>query len=240
MFDLNQAIAAWSEQMRSTETCRAGDVSELESHLRDTVADLSASGLSEEEAFWVAARRLGDVGELAQEFGKINPALLWRHRLFWMASGCLVFLLANSLGAGIASLGISTAAVSGFPIAWVWLFPVVTTTLLVAGIVVLVRWLLQRETFGVDAYFLRITRRWVGCVLLAVAVSLVSAGAVGLQICSRYLMVRMVNVEPAAFRQVYYQTAIFGWAWSVVVAPVLLVLLVLWLRPSKRGALAQG
>src|SRR5690606_11208776 len=51
---------------------------ELEAHLRDQIADLDAAGLSEEEAFLVAVRRMGSLDELSRQFALEHSGRLWR------------------------------------------------------------------------------------------------------------------------------------------------------------------
>jgi hypothetical protein len=54
------------------------DVDELESHLRDQVADLERVGLSADEAFLVAVKRLGSLDEVSQEFAREHSDRLWK------------------------------------------------------------------------------------------------------------------------------------------------------------------
>jgi uncharacterized membrane protein len=104
MFDLNDSIANWRSRLAHDESCTAADLSELESHLREQVDALRGSGLSEEEAFWVAGRRLGDAASLSVEFAKVNEGRVWANRLLWMMGGILISILASSL-AGAAWWG---------------------------------------------------------------------------------------------------------------------------------------
>ena len=91
MFDLNKQIEAWRAALSQAESMRGQDVDELEAHLRDAVEKLRTAGLSDEEAFLIAARRLGTHDGLATEFGKINGQLVGWRRLWWMLLGFLVF-----------------------------------------------------------------------------------------------------------------------------------------------------
>ena len=54
------------------------DVAELEDHLRDQVAALRASGLSDDEAFLVAVKRMGDLDSLSREFAREHSERLWK------------------------------------------------------------------------------------------------------------------------------------------------------------------
>ena len=51
---------------------------ELESHLRDQVAALTQAGLTGDEAFLVAVKRMGSLDELSREFASEHPERLWK------------------------------------------------------------------------------------------------------------------------------------------------------------------
>lgn len=92
-FDLNQAIQRWLDNFAQSPTLQRENLDELEAHLRDSITTLQSRGLSAEEAFFIAARRLGQPAEIAQEFGAVNPGLVWRTRAFWMLAGMLFWIL---------------------------------------------------------------------------------------------------------------------------------------------------
>jgi hypothetical protein len=71
-FDLNAAIRGWQEQLKQSPQFRADNLAELESHLRDAVAQLQGAALTEEEAFIIATHRIGSVEQLEGEFEKVN------------------------------------------------------------------------------------------------------------------------------------------------------------------------
>ncbi|PKQ22625.1 MAG: hypothetical protein CVT65_12440, partial [Actinobacteria bacterium HGW-Actinobacteria-5] len=56
----------------------AADLDELESHLRDQIDDLESVGLSGDEAFLIAVRRLGRTDELSREFAREHSDRLWK------------------------------------------------------------------------------------------------------------------------------------------------------------------
>ena len=58
-FDLNEAIRRWQENLGDSPAFGADNLEELASHLRASVQSLKADGLSEEEAFLIATRRIG-------------------------------------------------------------------------------------------------------------------------------------------------------------------------------------
>jgi hypothetical protein len=75
--ELEEQISAWREFVRHR-TAIAGDVTELEAHLRDQIDGLEASGLSSDEAFLVAVKRMGRLDELSREFAREHSDRLWK------------------------------------------------------------------------------------------------------------------------------------------------------------------
>src|ERR1051325_9357779 len=90
-FDLNENISKWRGSLAQSSTVRPEELDELELHLRDSMERLRARDLSEEEAFFVAARRLGTPDTLTREFARANPTRVWQARLFWILTGLFVF-----------------------------------------------------------------------------------------------------------------------------------------------------
>jgi hypothetical protein len=87
MFDLDREIARWRHEVASTDAISAGDVDELEDHLRLTIDELLLAGATVDEAFSVAARTIGEPRSLGDEFAKVAPLRRWGARLFWLAAG---------------------------------------------------------------------------------------------------------------------------------------------------------
>src|SRR5262249_38901496 len=54
------------------------DVEELETHLRDQLSALVDAGLSPDEAFLVAVKRIGDLNALSREFALEHAERLWK------------------------------------------------------------------------------------------------------------------------------------------------------------------
>ncbi len=71
-FDLNEAIRLWQQNLATSPALSADNLEELASHLRASVQSLQADGLSDEEAFLAATRRLGEPAALEQEYAKVN------------------------------------------------------------------------------------------------------------------------------------------------------------------------
>jgi hypothetical protein len=96
-FDLNAAIGEWQQELAGQPDLTPVVRRELETHLRDTVAELQRRGLSDEESFWLARRRVGRPQQLGEEFAKADPTQVWRERIFWMALALLVMNLWTTL-----------------------------------------------------------------------------------------------------------------------------------------------
>ena len=103
-FDLNDALRRWRERLSGSPSFRPGDLEELESHLRDSVASLESAGLSPREAFWVASSRIGTPDALDSEFGKVNADRVWLDRALWMVVGSLGIQAVASLVSWVSSL----------------------------------------------------------------------------------------------------------------------------------------
>ena len=75
---LDRKIGEWRDYYQCSGAVSDGDIAELEDHLREEIASLLAKGLSEEEAFLIAVRRMGKPPSLSEEFRKVNPHDLWK------------------------------------------------------------------------------------------------------------------------------------------------------------------
>ncbi|MBE0535283.1 MAG: hypothetical protein IH624_06390 [Phycisphaerae bacterium] len=109
MFDLTNAVENWRRELSQSEAIAAADLNEMETHLREEIEGLAGRGLTEEEAFVIAARRLGSAGDLTCEFAKVNGAFIWQRRLFWMLAGVMLFMVAHAV-AGVAAKALSLAS----------------------------------------------------------------------------------------------------------------------------------
>ena len=78
MSGLEAEISEWRAFVAQSSAVDGRDIDELEDHLRAQVADLTAMGLSDDEAFLVAVKRIGTLNELSREFARENSGKLWR------------------------------------------------------------------------------------------------------------------------------------------------------------------
>src|SRR5215213_3330948 len=75
---LEKQIDRWRTYLQRRQAIHSVDVAELEDHLREQIATLSAGGLSPDEAFLVAVRRLGALDVLSREFAREHSDRLWK------------------------------------------------------------------------------------------------------------------------------------------------------------------
>ena len=75
---LEEQIDQWRSYLRHRQAIHSVDVAELEDHLREQVAVLSDAGLEADEAFLVAAKRMGDLDSLSREFAREHSDRLWK------------------------------------------------------------------------------------------------------------------------------------------------------------------
>jgi hypothetical protein len=91
---LEEGIAEWRSYLRRRQAIEAVDADELEDHLRSQASALAAAGLTEEEAFLIAVKRLGDLDALSRDFAREHSERLWKR-----------LVIASGEGAGSAANG---------------------------------------------------------------------------------------------------------------------------------------
>ena len=112
-------IAEWRAYVARAAGVNGHDVDELEDHLRQQIAELNAAGLTADESFLIAVKRLGDVDGLSREFAREHSGRLWKQLLLsdddeparvssgWVET--LVFAVAAAVAIQVARLA------AGFP-----------------------------------------------------------------------------------------------------------------------------
>ena len=81
MEKLETEISEWRAFVAQGPGVAGRDVEELEAHLRDQIGDLVNAGLTDDEAFLIAVRRMGTIDELSREFAREHSGSLWRQLL---------------------------------------------------------------------------------------------------------------------------------------------------------------
>ncbi|MFD2025330.1 permease prefix domain 1-containing protein [Promicromonospora aerolata] len=107
---LEAQIDQWRGYVQRRRAISAGDVEEMEDHLREQVTDLTRTGLDDDEAFLVSVKRMGNLDDVSREFAREHSDRLWKQLVLlpdapdgrthpWRELGVV---LALAIGAGIA------------------------------------------------------------------------------------------------------------------------------------------
>jgi hypothetical protein len=75
---LEEGVAEWRSYLRRRPAIHAVDADELEDHLRSQAKTLVEAGLSEEEAFLIAVKRIGELDAISREFAREHSERLWK------------------------------------------------------------------------------------------------------------------------------------------------------------------
>jgi hypothetical protein len=125
--DVEAQIAEWRAYVARAPAVDARDLEELETHLRDQIAELDAAGLSADEGFLVAVKRMGDLDGLSREFAREHSGRLWKQLVLSgedapaRAPGGWVEAVAFALAVGIAVQIVRLAVqLPEVPPDWVW------------------------------------------------------------------------------------------------------------------------
>src|SRR5687768_17863689 len=78
MESVESQIAEWRAYVATAPGVNGRDVDELEDHLRHQIAELGAAGLTDDEGFLIAVKRLGDLDGLSREFAREHSGRLWK------------------------------------------------------------------------------------------------------------------------------------------------------------------
>ncbi len=97
MFDLETAITDWTQSLAARESLSVDNVAELETHLRESVTSLRSNGLTDQEAFLIACRRVGSPITLDNEFAKVSLRSIWINRSLWMLIGIMLFTVGSDM-----------------------------------------------------------------------------------------------------------------------------------------------
>jgi hypothetical protein len=75
---LEEQIAQWRAYVSRRQALHGPDVEEIEGHLRDQLVALTEAGLTGDEAFLVAVKRMGNLDALSREFARAHSERLWK------------------------------------------------------------------------------------------------------------------------------------------------------------------
>jgi hypothetical protein len=81
----------------------------MEHHLRDSCQALAKLGLPADEAYWLAARRLGTPETLEKEFRKVHKERVWLDRITWGVAFYVIYSIFSQL-VGLVANGSSVVS----------------------------------------------------------------------------------------------------------------------------------
>jgi len=102
---LEEQIGQWRTYLDRRQAIHSVDVAELEDHLREQIAALTGAGLTADEAFLIAVKRIGGLDALSREFAREHSERLWKQ------------LVASSSDTGPAQGALRTDAIVAFSLA---------------------------------------------------------------------------------------------------------------------------
>ncbi len=85
-FDLEHQLEGWRTYLQQHRAISVADADELEDHLRAEIERLQRAGLSADEAFLIASKRLGKLDHVAAEYAEVHSRRLWQHLVLSPAS----------------------------------------------------------------------------------------------------------------------------------------------------------
>ena len=91
-FNLIENIEIWKSELSQNSNMTLDNITELESHLLDEIAELEKMGLNTEESLLIAKYRIGNTKELTAEFGKVNKNIYFRNKIIPYLKGILMFM----------------------------------------------------------------------------------------------------------------------------------------------------
>ena len=90
-FNIQEQIDRWVINIKSEPSITESDTEELKSHLLDSIDQLKDTGLNDEEAFWVASRRIGSTDDLRDDYNQVNNQVIQLRRSILILGGVLVY-----------------------------------------------------------------------------------------------------------------------------------------------------
>jgi hypothetical protein len=124
---LETHIAEWRSYATDRRALSAPDIDELEGHLRDQVETLSGAGLSSDEAFLVAVKRIGALDALSLEFAREHSERLWKQLV--LGGDRTVDALRPPRTEAMVAVGLAIAAAAAFKVPALLGFPMSTANM---------------------------------------------------------------------------------------------------------------
>ena len=90
-FNIKKQVESWLSKIKADPSITESDAEELKSHLLDLIENLKNSGLDDQEAFWVASKRIGTIGDWGEEYRQENNPILQIRRSAIILAGVLFY-----------------------------------------------------------------------------------------------------------------------------------------------------
>ncbi len=185
---------------------------------------MQTCGLSTEEAFIVASRRIGTDNKLEKEFGKVNGGAVWVDRILWMLIGIQLWGLVSCASNFITRTGLAFGWKSPQPgplrnfslsdvVLPVAIYVFVGVATLAAGLT-LSWWLISRKGQQLGRWFGLSLNRRLTFFAACVGLSLVSLVTYALSYSSDLIVAKSLGLEAFAAGSIY-----FGYA-HLIVLPI--------------------
>jgi hypothetical protein len=186
MSDMNNLIESWR---RSFSDLSETQLDELEDHLRQEVGSLRQHGLSEREAFVVAAMRCGRPAELSYEFARADQAAAWSGRLRWMIVGFLFCSIANGLLSALNLMVGGAMVANGMGMAVTIAMQMLMLSCVISAVIMLWHvWLKRCPRLMQQQPPSYLTSAWTLAMLVAVVPWLMAAGGmIAMMLLTRFL-----------------------------------------------------
>jgi hypothetical protein len=223
MSNFETYLQDWCNTIAENEALTAEDISELEDHLQADFLRLKETGLCDQDAFWLAAKRLGETDTICSEFRKVNGTSLWTRRVQWMIIGYLAVSLLNVSINMISKLAATIAAL--FASGWISfiVYGAAQIALLFGMVYIVYNLLFGTESFlnvlANGFHFVKLKPK--GLLLIAFS------GMILLSVGSKFFMsvVRSHMLDPYQYGSYAYGETILNIVFSILV-PALLISLI--------------
>lgn len=229
MFELNSQIENWRSNLAQQQSFENTDIDELENHLREEIERLAESELTEEEAFMVAAHRLGRSDSLSEEFAKVNTSLFWRKRLFLVGAVVFGWLIVNYFGQVVSRVCQILAVFIGLRGYTLNAIDILSQVTFISVVVFVLYHVSRAKSIHRDKLF-KIADSFRGKLVLFIVVFIIVAGTFAINMLSSIISVRLLS--PQELGQMSMVKVFQELVWSIFL-PLVLLLGTILVRPPK-------
>ncbi|MBN2183568.1 MAG: hypothetical protein JW715_16785 [Sedimentisphaerales bacterium] len=229
MFELNEKIKTWRSGLAGQQSFEKTDIDELENHLREEIELLTLSELTEEEAFMVAAHRLGRSDSLSEEYAKVNTSILWRKRLSRVGIVVFGWLIVTYIGQVVSRICQILAVfigLRGYTLNVIDLLSQVTFFVIIIFVVYRIS---RTKRLSGDSFF-KIADSVRGKIVLFIIVFAIVLGTFTTKFLSSIVSARLLSAQELGQMSMF---KVFQGLIQSIFLPLVLLLGVILVRPSK-------